>query len=207
MRVIYLMRHSEGLKNVNNFINNDSLQIINEKNPLSVVGEERAKKLADSEELKDIDLVISSNYVRAMATAKYIANKNNMSLNIMEGFGERKFGVSSWDELPADFEERQLEDIDFKMEQGESRREVADRMDNSLMRVLDECYYDRIVIVSHATAITFLLMKYGKVIDGNLFFKDRVILDKEFSWCAPDVFKLTFNNKELIDITHIDLEF
>ena len=72
---------------------------------------------------------------------------------------------------------------------------------------MDDCYYDRIVIVSHATAITFLLMKYGKVIDGNLFFKDRVILDKEFSWCAPDVFKLTFNNKELIDITHIDLEF
>jgi len=207
MKVIYLIRHSEGLKNKNDILNNDSLQIMNEKNPLSVNGEERAKKMADMKELENIDVVISSNYVRAIATAKYIASKNDLSLNIVETFGERKFGINSWDELPENFEKRQINEIDFKTENGESRREVAERMHNSLNKVLEEYYQDRIAIVSHATAITFLLMKLGEYKEEGLFFKDNLVIGKDFVWGAPDIFKLTFNNKELVDITHIPLDF
>lgn len=207
MRVIYLIRHSEGLKNKNDILNTDSLQLMNEKNPLSVNGEERAKKMADIEELENIDVVISSNYVRAIATAKYIASKNNISLNIVESFGERKFGINSWDELPDNFEKRQINEMDLKTGDGESRREVAERMNYSLNKVLEECYQDRIAIVSHATAITFLLMKLGEYKDEGLYFKNNLVISKDFSWGAPDIFKLTFNNKELIDITHIPLDF
>lgn len=207
MKVIYLIRHSEGLKRKKDIKNSDSLQLINEKNPLSVNGEERAKKLSMMDELQNIDVVISSNYVRAMATAKYIANANDVDLNIVDNFGERKFGINSWAELPEDFEKKQLFDMDLKMENGESQREVANRMYEGLMGIIDNFYQDRIAIVSHATAITFLFMKFGKMKDGNLIFKDKIIFDKEFLWNAPEVFKLTFDNKELIDITHIPLDF
>ena len=97
MKVIYLIRHSEGLKKKKDILNTDSLQLINEKNPLSVVGEERARKLSEMEEFNNIDVVISSNYVRAIATAKYIASKNDVDVNIIESFGERRFGINSWD--------------------------------------------------------------------------------------------------------------
>lgn len=207
MKVIYLIRHSEGLKKKKDIKNSDSLQLTNEKNPLSVNGEERARKLSLIDELKNIDVVISSNYVRAMSTAKYIANANDLELNVIDNFGERKFGVNSWDDLPEDFEKNQLLDLDLKLENGESQREVANRMYEGLMGVIDNYYQDRIAIVSHATAITFLFMKYCEIKDGNLFFKNKLVFDKEFLWSAPDVFKLTFDNKELIDITHIPLDF
>lgn len=207
MREVFLIRHSEALKNVNNDLNNDILQLVNEKNPLSIAGEERAKKLSEIDELDNIDVVISSNYVRTMATAKYIASRNNVSLNVIDGFGERRFGINSWAELPDGFEKRQFNEIDFKIENGESRREVADRMYNNLIYVLNNYYQDRIVIVSHATSITFLLMKIGEMKEGNLVYKDRVVIPKDFSWQAPDGFKLTFDGKELVDISHINLDF
>lgn len=207
MKVIYLIRHSEGLKKKKDIKNSDSLQLINEKNPLSVNGEERARKLSLMKELQNIDVVISSNYVRAMATAKYIANVNDLDLNVIDNFGERKFGVNSWEELPESFEKQQLFDLDLKLENGESHREVANRMYEGFLSVIDNFYQDRIAIVSHATAITFLFMKFCELKDGNLFFKDKLVFDKEFSWNAPEVFKLTFDNKELIDITHIPLDF
>ena len=206
MREIYLMRHSEGLKKVEQVINSDSLQLVNEKNPLSVAGEERAKRVAALDEFKNIDVVISSNYVRAMATAKYFANNNDVVLRVVDSFGERKFGVDSWSELPENFEKRQLEEIDLKLPNGESRREVSERMYDTLLKVLDICYQDRILIVSHATAITFLFMKLGTLVDGNLMFNNKVIIDKEFVWQAPDGFKLTFDGDNLVDISHLSWE-
>ena len=206
MREIYLMWHSEGLKKVEQVINSDSLQLVNEKNPLSVAGEERAKRVAALDEFKNIDVVISSNYVRAMATAKYFANNNDVVLRVVDSFGERKFGVDSWSELPENFEKRQLEEIDLKLPNGESRREVSERMYDTLLKVLDICYQDRILIVSHATAITFLFMKLGTLVDGNLMFNNKVIIDKEFVWQAPDGFKLTFDGDNLVDISHLSLE-
>lgn len=207
MKEIYLLRHSEGLKKIEQVINSDSLQIINEKNPLSVAGEERANRVASLDEFKNIDIVISSNYVRAMATAKYFANNNDVVLKIVDSFGERIFGVESWSELPENFEKRQFEEIDFKLPNGESRREVSERMYNSLSEVINNFYQDRILIVSHATAITFLLMKLCVLENGNLMFNDKVIIDKDFIWQAPDGFKLTFDGGKLIDISHLSLKF
>ena len=65
-----------------------------------------------SEALKNIDVVFSSNYVRAIGTAKYFAVDK---INIDERFGERKFGINSWAELPADFEVRQFNDFNYKI--------------------------------------------------------------------------------------------
>ena len=74
MTTIYLMRHSIALKDINNDYNDESLQLQNEKMPLSIEGEELAFNISKESELQNIDVVISSNYVRAMSTAKYISN-------------------------------------------------------------------------------------------------------------------------------------
>lgn len=201
--IIYLMRHSQPMKNNIHLENNDSLQLTNEKNPLSVVGEDRAKLLAELSELDNIDTVISSNYVRAMGTAKYVADRNNKGLNIIAGFGERKFGIADWSQLTQGFEKKQLIDLDYKIGDGESHREVADRMYDSLMMVLRNNLGKRVAIVSHATAITFLFMKFGNYSDEKLYFKDKVIFDNDFVWNAPELFKLTFEDEVLMDIENI----
>lgn len=155
--------------------------------------------------MQNIDLVISSNYVRAISTAKYLAHKNKIDINIIEDFGERKFGINSWDEKPKNFTQRQLEDENYKMPNGESRKETADRMYNVLIGVLNEYSGKKVAIVSHATAITYLFMKMFNYKKGTMViqFNGKSIIDENFIWNAPEVFKLVFDDNELIDIINI----
>lgn len=196
------------MNNKININNSDDLQIENEKNPLSVDGEEEAGKLSLIDEMKDIELVISSNYVRAISTAKYIAYQNNLDINVIEGFGERKFGINSWDEKPKNFTQKQLEDENYKMPNGESRKETADRMYNALMGVLNEYSGKKVAIVSHATAITYLFMKMFNYQKGtmNIDFNGKKVTDENFVWNAPEVFKLIFEDDNLVDIENVKLD-
>lgn len=209
--IIYILRHSEPMK-LSFCDSNDNLQLQNEKQILSPEGERRAKILSEIKELQNIDVVISSNYVRTMSTAKYIANKNNKDLIIMDDFGERKFGINSWDELPENFENKQYEDENYKMPSGESRKEVTERMLNALNIVFEKYKGRKIAIVSHGTAMLFLFMNWCEVKPSNkgewprkLIFNNKEFFDSKFF--APELFKLEFEDNELIDIKNIKVNY
>ena len=92
IKEVYFVRHSKPLK-VNNDKNMDSLQIQNEKQPLSIEGENIAREKLNIKELKDIDKLYSSSYVRAISTAKYIAENNNITRQAVRDIikkGEKK---------------------------------------------------------------------------------------------------------------------
>jgi len=206
IKEVYLIRHSKPLK-VNNDKNMDSLQIQNEKQPLSIEGENIAREKLNIEELKDIDKLYSSSYVRAISTAKYIAENNNIEINVINDFGERKFGINSWDELPDNFGEKQFLDENFKTEFGESQKEVRDRTFNALMNVLENDD-KKIAIVFHSTAMLFLLMTWCKVIPSKedfsykFLFNDEEVFNDKIDYCK--IFKLTFDDKnKLINIENI----
>ncbi len=88
--IIYLVRHAETVKENGIRNTNEASQIINEKEILSVKGEEQAKKLSENIELNNIDIIWSSTYTRAKATAKYIANVNNLPINLDSNLSERR---------------------------------------------------------------------------------------------------------------------
>lgn len=204
IREVYLIRHSKPLK-VNNDNSNDSLQIQNEKQPLSIEGETIAKEKLNIDELKNIDKLYSSSYVRAMSTAKYIAENNNIEINVIDDFGERKFGINSWSELSDNFGKKQFLDENYKTEFGESQKEVRERTFNVLMNVL-KSDDKKIVIVFHGTAMLFLLMIWCKVVPDSdkykIFFNDNELFcGKHFDYC--EIFKLTFNDNKLIGIENI----
>ena len=205
IKEVYLIRHSKPLK-VNNDKNMDSLQIQNEKQPLSIEGENIAREKLNIEELKDIDKLYSSSYVRAISTAKYIAENNNIEINVINVFGERKFGINSWDELPDNFGEKQFLDENYKTEFGESQKEVRERTFNALMNVL-KSDDKKIAIVFHSTAMLFLIMTWCKVIPSKedfsykLLFNDKEVFNDKIDYC--EIFKLTFDDENLIDIKNI----
>lgn len=203
MTTIYLMRHSMALKNINNDYNDESLQLQNEKMPLSIEGEELASNISEESELQNIDVVISSNYVRAVATAKYISKANNVNLIVNSAFGERKFGVNSWDELLSGFELRQNDDENYKIGDGESQKEVRERVYKALMEVIDKYKDKRIVIVSHASAILWLLKQWCDVDLKNkcITFNVKSILYDNIFNCTT--FKLEFDDKRLVDIDKV----
>lgn len=87
---IFLIRHAEQLKIDGKKKTKQKSQIQNEKAILSIEGEKQASKMSNIEELKNIDSLFCSNYVRAISTAKYICSRNNIKLNIDERLNERK---------------------------------------------------------------------------------------------------------------------
>lgn len=208
MTTIYLIRHSKPMK-VNNTFNKDNLQLQNEKSSLSIEGEQIAKEKLNKKEFDDIDILFSSSYVRTIQTAKYLANKNNLEINVISDLGERKFGIDSWNELPDKFERKQFLDENYKLNNGENQKEVRDRMYSVIMKVLNEYPNKRIAIVSHGTAISYLLKKWCDVniVDDKLrySFKNEIILDGYFNYC--ETFKLVFDDEnKLIEIKNIKLD-
>ena len=208
MTTIYLIRHSKPMK-VNNTFNKDNLQLQNEKSSLSIEGEQIAKDKLNKKEFDGIDIIFSSNYVRTIQTAKYLSEKNNVEINVISDLGERKFCIDSWDELPDNFERKQFLDENYKLNNGENQKEVRDRMYSVIMKILNKYPNKRIAIVSHGTAISYLLKKWCDVniVDDKLrySFKNEIILDGYFNYC--ETFKLVFDDEnKLIDIKNIKLD-
>lgn len=87
---IYLIRHSKQLRDYGQILTSESTQEQNEKIILSVEGEAEAKNLSQNKELGDISEVWSSSYVRAISSAKYIAERNSLKINIDSSLNERR---------------------------------------------------------------------------------------------------------------------
>lgn len=197
------MRHSipfkehKGIKNAN-----ESILIENEKSPLSIAGEKLAEEKSLQSEFQNLDIVYSSNYVRAMSTAKYFASANNLKVNIDEAFNERVHGINSWNELPQEFELKQFNDENYKIGYGENQKEVQERMYNGLMTVINQNRGKRVAIVSHSTSIAFLLKKWCEIsYDSEYKFNNNVFFDGK--WEHLQIFKLEFENDNLVNIKAI----
>lgn len=208
MTTIYLIRHSKPLK-VNNTFNNDNLQIQNEKSSLSIEGEQIAKEKLSNNEFDNLDVLYSSSYVRAIQTSKYLTIKNELEINIISDLGERKFGIDSWNQLPENFERKQFLDENYKIGNGESQKEVSNRMYSTILKILNENKNKRIGIVSHATAISYLLKNWCdiQVVEDKLrySFNNNIILDGYFNYC--ETFKLEFDdNNKIISIENIKFD-
>lgn len=203
--VIYLIRHAEtvdenGIRNTN-----EDSQMINEKEILSVIGEEQSRKLSEHEELRNIDMIWSSSYTRAKATAKYIAHKNNLPINIDSMLCERKLGnleeiaVFMKDKKTRDPSQEQLLDRKFKTSNGESAEDTNKRMTQFLNKILEQYKEKRIAVISHGGSIKFLLLNWCTVNeDVKLECKNNIL---EIS--SPCLLKMTFKGKELIDIIQL----
>lgn len=207
MTTIYLIRHSKPMK-VNNIFNSDSLQIQNEKSSLSIEGEQLAQEKLNKKEFDNIDVLFSSNFVRTIQTAKYLAAKNNLEINIISDLGERKFGINSWDELPKNFERKQFLDENYKLGNGESQKDVRTRMYTIIMNIINKYPNKRIAIVSHATAISYLLKTWcnATIVDDKMrySFNNKIILEGHINYC--ETIKLEFDNEnKLINIENIKI--
>ena len=203
--VVYLIRHGEtidenGIRNTNEII-----QEINEKEILSIEGEEDSRKLSENTELENIDIIWCSSYTRAKQTAKYIATKNNIQYNIDMRLCERKLGnIEDLAKFMCDKETRdpsreQLAFPDFKTRDGESANDTKIRMNKFMQEILGKYEGKRIAVISHGGAIKFYLLSYCNVNNNlNLEYKG-----KELVINSPCLLKLVFKEKELIELEQI----
>ena len=208
MTTIYLIRHSTRIdhKYIEKFLTSDSSLVRNEKDILSIEGERRAEILSKEKELSNIDKIYTSKCVRTLQTAKYLMEKLDIPAIIDERLDERRVGIPNEGKHP-DWFVKQYLDKDFKTENGESQNEVNERMNEVINEILDNNPDKEIAIFSHGYAICFYLLQFSKLdyIDENknirIKYKNKILLEGLLN--APEVFKLTFDNKELKDIEHI----
>ncbi len=204
--VIYLFSNAEVLrKNINYESVKEPLQLKAEKFVLSVSGERHAQEITKKKEFNEIEKIYTSPYVRAIATAKYLAEQNSCSIIINEQLGERKIGILG--NMASNlFHQNQIKDFDFKLNGGESLNQVKNRMSNMLKTIITENEGKAVAVYSHQIAIMALLTNWCAKeysLDDKLVlsYQDEVLIDE--TWDNPEVFKLVFADTELKTISRL----
>lgn len=181
MTVIYFIRHAEP-----NYNNHDDLT-----RELSEKGLEDRKLVTKFLNNKNIDLVLSSPYKRAIDTVKEFADANILKIGIVEDFRERKID-SKWIEDFTGFSKKQWEDFDYKLSDGESLSEVQSRNIAALNQVLIDYEDKNIVIASHGTALSTIINYFDPSFGHSNFEEIRTVM--------PWIVKFTFEGDQLMDI-------
>jgi len=211
MTTIYFIRHSAPFVEFENYndYTNVSWAEYNKNMILSVKGEENAKKLCNVEELQNVDEIYASNSFRAIGTAKYIAEENNIKIKLDSRINERNFGIEKLSELPDEFTKLSFDDKSFKVNNGESLLEVDERLKSFINEVLEKDN-KKIVVVLHG----IILLSYLKEIcdifyfDGNNFnvqFNNKIVLNGTPN--NPSIYKVEYRkNKQVDNVSLVSIE-
>lgn len=186
MTNLYFVRHAEP-----NYDNHDDLT-----RELTAKGLEERKLVTTFLVDKDIDLVLSSPFKRAIDTVKDFADKKGFTIGIIEDFRERKVD-SVWIEDFNSFCKKQWENFDYKLSDGECLREVQERNIAALSQVLSDHKDKNIVIGSHGTALGTIINFFDPAFGFNSFNEIRDLM--------PFIVKIMFDNEKCIDIQKYNL--
>lgn len=204
MKTIYLIKHSGPFVDIKNYDDYENVlwEDYNRNMILSSVGEKRAEELCNIKELSNVDRIFTSNSVRAIATAKYLAEKNNLKIELDKRIDERIFGVDTLNDLPKDFNKLSFDNKDFKMKKGESFNEVDNRFINFINDLLGQDSNKNVLVIHGLILLSYLETICDFSFDGNIFdikYKDKEIINGNPK--SPSVYKITYNdNKEVIGV-------
>lgn len=181
MTTVYFVRHAEP-----NYNNHDDML-----RELSAKGLKDRALVTNFLKDKQIDVVLSSPYKRAVDTVLDFAEKTEKDILIVEEFRERKID-NDWIEDFDSFCKKQWEDFDYKFSDGECLREVQSRNIVALEKVLSS-YKDKSVVVgSHGTALSTIINYYDKSFGYHDFERIRFLM--------PWIVELTFEDKTCVGI-------
>lgn len=188
MTTIYLTRHSIPDKN----------------QKLTREGVIKAIDFLKNNEFNDVSHIYTSNFDRTKETGLIL----NKGIIIDNRLGERIAGTPDTNITKNEYYYRQMIDENYKFPNGESRLEIQNRMYSSIMDIVKNNKDEKILVISHGAAMTFLLMKFCDVemIDisnkiRRIEFNDKIIFENKFDYL--ETFKLTFDEYELVSIESV----
>ena len=186
MTKVYFVRHAEP-----NYNNRDDMS--RELSAKGMVDRELVTQfLAD----KNIEVVLSSPYKRAVNTVAHFADNKGLNIEIVDDFRERKVD-SVWIDDFTSFSKAQWDDFDYKLSDGESLNEVQNRNISALNNVLKKYQDKNIAIGSHGTALSTIINYYDKSFGYEDFERIRTVM--------PWIVEFTFKNDECILIKYVKL--
>lgn len=153
-RVIYV-RHGETDFPINRIYCDDKEDPI-----LNSAGLNQAESAAGHLSALHVDAVFASPCARTQKTAKFIAERHDLNVQLDSGLVERNFGI--WEgmyfeeiesEYPVLYREWKENQAAFKPENGESVFDMAERVSCAVKEIVDKYKGKTIVIVSHVGPI------------------------------------------------------
>jgi probable phosphoglycerate mutase len=163
--VLMLVRHGETPANLEG-IWHGSIDT-----PLTPRGLLQAERVAAhvAAQFPDVAAVYASHLQRARRTALAIAEATRLAVRVDAGLGEYHLGTWEGKTYRELFRQQRLlecirDDPDFAPHGGESPRQVAERIRDSLRRIADAHRGERVVVVTHGGALSIGL---GLILDGD----------------------------------------
>ncbi len=151
MTVLYFVRHAEP-----NYMNHDDLS-----RELTAKGLRDSKLVTRFLSDKDVDIIFSSPYKRAVDTLRDFSESRGLEIHLEDDFRERRVD-SCWIEDFTSFCKAQWADFDYKLSDGETLREVQARNIAALNRLLTEHRNKTIVVGSRGTALSTVIHYYDR---------------------------------------------
>ena len=209
MKTIFLIRHSAPFVEIENYDDYENVlwNDYNRNMILSSEGEENAKKLCELDELRNLDAVYSADSFRAIGTAKYVAEMNNLKIKLDERINERNLGVKTISELPKNQTITSFSNKDYKFGTGESLNEVDIRFNSFITDLLNDTNSRVALFIHGIIMMSFLQNNTEFSFDGKnmkLIFNDKEIFNDKMK--NPMVFKIDYDANEIINIEFIDYE-
>ena len=208
MKTIYLIKHSGPFVDIKNYEDYENVlwEDYNRNMILSVDGEKRAEKLCEIKELNNVGRIFASDSVRAIASAKYLAENNKIKIELDERINERIFGIEKLSELPKDFNKLSFDDKNYKMRSGESFNDVDKRFIDFINDLLNQNNESYALFIHGLILLSYLETICDFAFDGmnfNIKYNDKVILDGNPK--SPSAYKITYNdNNEIIDVSIVN---
>ncbi|MFI8575376.1 histidine phosphatase family protein [Rossellomorea aquimaris] len=182
---VYMVRHGESPKEGNE-----------RTRGLTPKGQLDAKRVTDILKEKKIDAVVSSPYIRSILTVEKLAEQIGQEVIVYEDLKERIF--SSEDKRVSDKElvpllEKSFGEPNFALEGAESNADCQKRAINVFKELLETFRDKHIVIGSHGAVMTLMMGYFDRTYD----------LDFLHSTSKPDIYRMEFKEKELVNVQRI----
>ncbi len=186
MTNIYFVRHAEP-----NYNNHDDLT-----RELSPKGMRDRELVTEFLANKQVDIVLSSPYKRAVDTVAHFASLRDLPITTIFDFRERKVDSCWIDDFDA-FTRRQWTDFNFKLTDGETLAEVQKRNITALQKVVEQHKGKTIVVGSHGTALSTIINYFVPPFGIEEFTRIKSIM--------PWIVCFSFDDHDCVQIEEFDL--
>lgn len=182
---IYMVRHGESPKEGNE-----------RTRGLTKKGQTNAHQIAEILKVEEIDVVVSSPYIRSVLTVEKLAHQIGKEVLIFEDLKERRF--SSEDNRVSDKEllpllERSFLEPNYALGGGESNVDCQKRAVKVLKELLTTYEEKKVVIGTHGAVMTLIMGFYDEKYDLNFLSNTS----------KPDIYKMEFSGHELVDVQRL----
>jgi 2,3-bisphosphoglycerate-dependent phosphoglycerate mutase len=182
---VYMVRHGDSPKE-----GNERMRGLTEK------GYQDAQRVAELLIEEEIDLVVSSPYLRSILTVEQVALHKGKEVMVMENLRERVFS-SSYNRLEdkdlGPLLQKSFEDFSFSLEGAESNA-ACQRRAVQVLKELLHTYQDKNIMIGTHGAVMTLMMNY---------FNPLFDLEFLYSTTKPDIYRLKFNKEQLVSIERV----